>query len=144
MLRHSVTVMSVLRLRSLVSFSATANKTWEFYDVSVWSTIEICVGIMCACLPTIRLLLVRIFPVLAGTTFKSTSYVLPASSRAKSAEARGTTSNATTHNRNMSLPSSETGRSGIMYHKSYAVQYSDEASLVRMSSLDNLGKGQWR
>jgi hypothetical protein len=41
-----VTVVSILRLQALVHFAASSNASWEFYDVSVWSTIEICVGIM--------------------------------------------------------------------------------------------------
>lgn len=41
-----VTVVSILRLRALVHFAASANVSWNFYDVAVWSTIEICVGIM--------------------------------------------------------------------------------------------------
>jgi hypothetical protein len=41
-----VTVVSILRLRALINFSASSDASWEFYDVSVWSTIEICVGIM--------------------------------------------------------------------------------------------------
>jgi hypothetical protein len=41
-----VTVVSILRLTALVHFAASSNASWEFYDVSVWSTIEICVGIM--------------------------------------------------------------------------------------------------
>ena len=36
-------------------------------EVSIWSTIEINVGIICACMPTLRLLLVRLFPVLGGS-----------------------------------------------------------------------------
>lgn len=41
-----VTVVSILRLRALVHFAASSNASYEFYDVSLWSTIEICVGIM--------------------------------------------------------------------------------------------------
>lgn len=41
-----VTVVSVLRLRAVVRFAASDNPSWDFYDVSVWSTIEICVGIV--------------------------------------------------------------------------------------------------
>ncbi|KAI8935069.1 hypothetical protein NX059_007664 [Plenodomus lindquistii] len=66
-----VTIVSILRLRALVHFAASSNASWEFYDVSVWSSIEICVGIMCACLPTLRLLLVRLFPVLGGSSARS-------------------------------------------------------------------------
>lgn len=41
-----VTIVSILRLQALVHLAASSNASWEFYDVSVWSTIEICVGIM--------------------------------------------------------------------------------------------------
>lgn len=41
-----VTVVSVLRLQSLVNFAKSTNASWEFYPVSVWSSVEICVGIM--------------------------------------------------------------------------------------------------
>jgi hypothetical protein len=41
-----VTVVSILRLSALVHFSQSSNASWEFYDVSMWSTIEISVGIM--------------------------------------------------------------------------------------------------
>jgi hypothetical protein len=41
-----VTVVSILRLSALVHFAQSSNASWEFYDVSVWSSIEICVGIM--------------------------------------------------------------------------------------------------
>ncbi|ODA81309.1 hypothetical protein RJ55_04274 [Drechmeria coniospora] len=65
----SVTIVSILRLRSLVKFgSETMNLTWDFFDVGVWSTVEINVGIICVCMPTLRLLLVRLFPRLLGTT----------------------------------------------------------------------------
>jgi hypothetical protein len=41
-----VTVVSILRLTALVHFAVSSNASWEFYDVSLWSTIEITVGIM--------------------------------------------------------------------------------------------------
>lgn len=41
-----VTIVSILRLQALVNFAKSSNVSWEFYNVSVWSTIEICVGIM--------------------------------------------------------------------------------------------------
>lgn len=65
----SITVVSILRLRSLVKFGTDAmNPTWEFFGVGLWSTIEINVGIICTCMPTVRLLLVRLFPRWLGTT----------------------------------------------------------------------------
>ncbi|EHA56857.1 hypothetical protein MCOR27_003608 [Pyricularia oryzae] len=63
-----VTVMSVLRLQSLVSFANSDNPTWDNWDVVRWSTIEVNVGVICACLPPLRVLLIRAFPQLSGST----------------------------------------------------------------------------
>lgn len=138
----SVTVMSVLRLQSLINFASKSNSTWEFYDVSLWSTIEICVGIMCACLPTVRLLLVKLFPILAGSTRRVTgSYIQRYGGEGKSASSgiRGHTAQVITTDRPVSAPSSDE-RSGIVFHKTYTVQYSDndETSLVRLDDLAKL------
>ena len=64
----SVTVISILRLRSLVNFAASANPTWDQADVILWSNIEINIGIICACLPALRVILVRMFPKILGST----------------------------------------------------------------------------
>ncbi|KAL8336992.1 hypothetical protein RB601_008473 [Gaeumannomyces tritici] len=63
-----VTVVSILRLQSLVEFASSSNPTWDHWDITHWSAIEINVGIICACLPSLRLLLVRIFPRLGGSS----------------------------------------------------------------------------
>ncbi|KAH6854782.1 CFEM domain-containing protein [Chaetomium sp. MPI-CAGE-AT-0009] len=63
-----VTVVSIIRLQSLVTFAKSSNATWDNFPVSLWSTVEINVGIMCTCMPTLRLLLVRLFPALGGST----------------------------------------------------------------------------
>ncbi|KAG5982710.1 hypothetical protein E4U55_001500 [Claviceps digitariae] len=64
-----ITVVSILRLRSLVKFGIdTTNPTWDFFGVGLWSTIEINIGIICTCMPTVRLFLVRLFPQRLGTT----------------------------------------------------------------------------
>ncbi|KAI0009042.1 hypothetical protein F4779DRAFT_584288 [Xylariaceae sp. FL0662B] len=57
-----VTVVSVIRLSSLVEFRSSDNLTWDFYGISLWSTVEITVGIICACMPAMRLILIRIAP----------------------------------------------------------------------------------
>jgi hypothetical protein len=41
-----VTIVSILRLQALVHFTKSINVSWEFYDVSMWSTIELGVGVM--------------------------------------------------------------------------------------------------
>ncbi|KAH8846813.1 hypothetical protein MCOR27_005240 [Pyricularia oryzae] len=68
-----ITVVSVLRLQSLVDFASSDNPTQTSWDVTFWSLLEIKVGIFCACMPTLRLLLVRIFPRLGGTTVATSS-----------------------------------------------------------------------
>lgn len=64
--------MSSSRLHALVNFANSPNVSWEFYDVSIWSTVELGVGVMCTCMPSIRLLLVKLFPVLGGSSNRST------------------------------------------------------------------------
>jgi hypothetical protein len=63
-----VTVISILRLKSLVTFAASMNPTWDQVDVVNWSNLELNIGIMCANLPTLRVILVRLFPSILGTT----------------------------------------------------------------------------
>ncbi|ESZ93409.1 hypothetical protein SBOR_6202 [Sclerotinia borealis F-4128] len=69
-----VTIVSILRLKSLILFSNTQNPTWDYVQVGYWSTIEICVGIICSSMPAMRLLLVRIFPRMSGSTNNSSNH----------------------------------------------------------------------
>ncbi|KAK3298689.1 uncharacterized protein B0H64DRAFT_371144 [Chaetomium fimeti] len=69
-----VTVVSIIRLHALVTFAKSSNATWDNFPVSLWSTVEINVGIMCTCMPTLRLLLVRLFPALGGSTSRGYGY----------------------------------------------------------------------
>ncbi|KAJ3495941.1 hypothetical protein NLG97_g3035 [Lecanicillium saksenae] len=50
-----ITVVSILRLQSLVTLAQTYNSTWDQEVLAWWSTIEVHVSIICACLPTLRL-----------------------------------------------------------------------------------------
>ncbi|KAK3201487.1 hypothetical protein GRF29_185g1119024 [Pseudopithomyces chartarum] len=63
-----VTIISILRLRSLVHFAKTQNMTWDYLEASLWSLLEVQVGIICACLPSIRLGLARLFPKIMGSS----------------------------------------------------------------------------
>lgn len=65
--------MSILRLQFLVHFATSTNPTWDQWDVSNWSTVEINVGIMCACMPAIRVILVRLFPKILGSTYNTSN-----------------------------------------------------------------------
>ncbi|KAK8086119.1 CFEM domain-containing protein [Apiospora phragmitis] len=125
-----VTIVSILRLQSLVSFAESHNPTWDQFDVANWSTIEINTGIICACMPSLRLLLVKLFPrVLGGSTNARSQYYMSGADHNRN--------NTRSGKRNPNLSQSRDG--GILYSKSYTVEYQkdqDEASLVRM---DNLG-----
>ncbi|KAK2595336.1 hypothetical protein QQS21_006936 [Conoideocrella luteorostrata] len=63
-----VTVVSILRLHLLVRFgSDSQNPTWENFDITCWSTVEMNIGIICICLPSLRLMVIRTFPRLKDT-----------------------------------------------------------------------------
>lgn len=63
----------MLRLRSLVHFANTTDMTWDYLEASLWSVIECQVGIICTCMPSIRLGLTRLFPRILGSTNQSTA-----------------------------------------------------------------------
>ncbi|TEY49541.1 hypothetical protein BOTCAL_0284g00060 [Botryotinia calthae] len=69
-----VTVISILRLQSLIVFANTQNPTWDYVQLGYWCTVEICTAIICSSMPAIRLLLVRLFPRIAGTTQNSSNH----------------------------------------------------------------------
>ncbi|XEV06083.1 hypothetical protein FSHL1_011370 [Fusarium sambucinum] len=66
-----VTIVSILRLSATIKMRAGAganNATWEYTEFDQWSTIEVNVGIICACMPSLRVLLVRLFPKILGNS----------------------------------------------------------------------------
>ncbi|KAK8027858.1 hypothetical protein PG991_004914 [Apiospora marii] len=72
-----VTFVSIIRLRSLIEFGTTQNVTQDYVEVGYWSTIEVPVGIICACMPAIRSLFSLVFPKVFGTTHANkSSYAL--------------------------------------------------------------------
>ncbi|KAF2705047.1 hypothetical protein K504DRAFT_506519 [Pleomassaria siparia CBS 279.74] len=125
-----VTVVSILRLQSLVTFATSHNPTWDQWDVSNWSTIELNVGIVCACMPSMRVILVRLFPKILGSTANS-SYRQKYGSRSQELGKNGGLTGRT-GTRKMS----STGNSSVInYMKTFAVQhddYDDEMELVKM------------
>ncbi|TLD11905.1 hypothetical protein PspLS_11259 [Pyricularia sp. CBS 133598] len=143
-----VTVVSILRLQSLVAFARSDNPTMDSWDVTSWSVIEINVGIMCACLPSLRLLLVRIFPRLGGTSAASRAYGGGGRTAATVGMSRiGTVSKArpaygvdsSVEGGSITRPKDAELRGGITMQRSYNVSYSDpddEESLVQMHDLE--------
>ncbi|PTD07401.1 hypothetical protein HYE67_002206 [Fusarium culmorum] len=57
-----VSIVSIIRLQFLVAFGKSTNPTWDFFDTCYWSVIEVNVAIWCACMPDLRLLIVKAFP----------------------------------------------------------------------------------
>ncbi|RDW60455.1 CFEM domain-containing protein [Aspergillus mulundensis] len=56
-----VTIISIMRLVKTVGFNSTQNPTKDFVPVGIWSLLEFDVAIMCACMPAIRTLFIRLF-----------------------------------------------------------------------------------
>ncbi|KAH8904863.1 hypothetical protein BR93DRAFT_938950 [Coniochaeta sp. PMI_546] len=69
-----VTFVSIIRLRSLVEFGNTQNVTQDYVETGYWSTIEVPVGIICACMPAVRSLFSLFFPKVFSTSRKGSSY----------------------------------------------------------------------
>ncbi|WYZ38458.1 hypothetical protein EsH8_III_000372 [Colletotrichum jinshuiense] len=57
-----ITIVSAVRLRSVSAFNKSWNPTYEFFGLALWSHIELCVGIIVACMPAARTLSRRLFP----------------------------------------------------------------------------------
>lgn len=62
-----ITIVSILRLQALVTFGLSQNPTYDQSDIAIWSMVEIHVGLICTSMPALRIFLVHVFPVLAGS-----------------------------------------------------------------------------
>ncbi|KAK1990023.1 CFEM domain-containing protein [Colletotrichum falcatum] len=63
--------VSAYRIRALVTFAQSFNATANAYQTSIWSHIELCVGIFVACLPSTRQLWGMVFPKIVKVTHAS-------------------------------------------------------------------------
>lgn len=70
----TVTIISVIRLKSLVSFANTINISYDYVEPGLYSIIEASAGIICACLPAIRALLAIYMPQLFAPTVNRSRY----------------------------------------------------------------------
>lgn len=126
--------MSILRLQSLVAFANSANPTWDQVGISLWSTIEINVGVICACMPTIRLILIRLVPRLSDSS--QNGYYSNTSNNGRLA--------LRSRNRTGPEPGAATTVSSqlgsIHYQKSYSVRFNesetDQQSLMPLHDLN--------
>ncbi|GIZ37458.1 hypothetical protein CKM354_000090300 [Cercospora kikuchii] len=58
-------VISILRLPSLYNISQSKDVSWDNPSAAIWSSMELYGGIICSCLPTLKGLVSRIFPLLS-------------------------------------------------------------------------------
>ena len=69
-----VTVISALRLQTLVNFFNSRNPTYDFFAPALWSALEVYIGIICACLPAAKVFFFRVAPKWVGlSTLGSTA-----------------------------------------------------------------------
>ncbi|PVH69018.1 hypothetical protein DL98DRAFT_439915, partial [Cadophora sp. DSE1049] len=73
-----VTLISTLRLKSLLKLTRTSNPTLSkltygrgLFHAALWSVCELNVGTICLCMPALRLLLMRIFSTLGTKIYNS-------------------------------------------------------------------------
>lgn len=129
--------MSILRLRSLVEMAKSFdNPTWYNAPIIQWSVIEINVGLICACMPTLRLALVRIFKVFGESSVDK--------SHATDYHLQGITSGRGNVSRVMATVDGDRDRDvrldGVECRKSYNVEYThaDDSSIMPMTDLSGV------
>lgn len=136
-----VTVMSSLRLESLITNDYDSpNTTYVKQELANWSTVEVNVGIICACLPSIRTLLVMLL---------SRNGRPSRASRVSGFEDYSKSRHFGTVSRSMAEPMEggmmprKPPNAGIRMERTCAVEFetisdaaSDEVRLVRMGDLD--------
>jgi hypothetical protein len=61
-LELSVCIAGILRIYFLTFMDKDADLTWNMSQAFIWSSVEPCIGIVSACLPTLRPLLSRLLP----------------------------------------------------------------------------------
>ncbi|CAI6332128.1 unnamed protein product [Periconia digitata] len=137
-----VTVMSVLRLQSLIHFGKSLNVTWDQADASNWSTIEINVGILCACLPSLRKIFIHVFPGQASIAATNTSqYNAKYGSGYPGNQESGKRGNRSNIVGSAGISRIGRDRDGISYTKTFEVRHgdNDEEQLVKMDNLSAKG-----
>lgn len=130
LINHSATVISIIRLRFLLVINERNNPTWDFWDPIKWSNLEITVGIVCSCIPSMRFFLVRLLPKVFGST-QNRSYGANRDTHGKSSRSGLST-----------LKGSRTpGESNTINCTTTFTVDDDEVELVHMRQGDNSGRG---
>jgi hypothetical protein len=67
----SAAIASVCRLHALYVLTKTTDVPWDSPETTIWSTIELNIGIICASIPTLRAFFIRIWPKAFLSSFNS-------------------------------------------------------------------------
>jgi hypothetical protein len=118
-----------------VDFATSRNPTWDSTDIIYWSNIEQNVGIICACMPALRIMLVRMFPrILSSPRGTSEVYNSKYGSRYKG---KGADASALSGLSALEIAKPD-NEHAITYSKTFDVQhqnaYSDERGLFEMQT----------
>ncbi|KAH8667855.1 hypothetical protein BGZ61DRAFT_289313, partial [Ilyonectria robusta] len=130
-----VTVISILRFHSVLQFGSNShNPTWDYTDLSIWSMAEVNVGIMCACMPAIRLLLAQTFPKVLGSSRRSVTEGQGDKDQSGNGNLRVNTTSDIDRSQHKGIPSKGVDRQRI---GDVDLSDGDEARLVHMDDLDH-------
>jgi hypothetical protein len=55
-------IISLMRLQSLYAVSVSEDISWDNPMAALWSNLEVNIGIICSCLPTLKTCVMRVFP----------------------------------------------------------------------------------
>jgi hypothetical protein len=55
-------IISLMRLQSLYAVSVSEDISWDNPMAALWSNLEVGIGIICSCLPTLKTCVMRVFP----------------------------------------------------------------------------------
>jgi hypothetical protein len=66
-------LFSILRITSILRTDGRSDVTWILAGFDIWSILEVAIGLICACAPTIRPLLQKIFPNFLTSRISSTA-----------------------------------------------------------------------
>ncbi|KAL2390437.1 hypothetical protein RJ035_001271 [Blastomyces gilchristii] len=72
-----VCVVSIVRIKFMGDLARAKDVTFILVNIFLWSFVEPCLGIVCACLPTLRPLLQRVSRSVFGTEFGKSSSTGP-------------------------------------------------------------------
>ena len=67
----SAAIASICRLHALYILTKTTDVPWDSPETTIWSTIELNIGIICASIPTLRAFFISIWPRAFLSSFNS-------------------------------------------------------------------------